>query len=252
VDVARRVLTDAERAALDGLTPEERDRTVRVAFALKEAIYKSIDPVCRRYVGFKEVELAGLSGLEPGEVVVRALSRPARAPCRSGPRGTPRKTPWGPPWSLRWRRPSPRTKTRWGARKTAAEARLIYVSTRPMGKATLLLITLLCCSACNVSTTRRKPIVEPEQAAHRGTTRTSVQYAHANDAPEISRGTGDAGTVVVLWPRVLPKTDDPKISDLAGRVQIRLDRLAAKTGKKVDRRPAPRARSAPRTRVARA
>jgi hypothetical protein len=38
---------------------------------------------------------------------------------------------------------------------------------------------------------------------------------------------------------VLPKTDDPKISDLAGRVQIRLDRLAAKTGKKVDRRPAP-------------
>ncbi|MBK6516311.1 MAG: hypothetical protein IPG04_19955 [Polyangiaceae bacterium] len=108
-----------------------------------------------------------------------------------------------------------------------------------MGKATLLLITLLCCSACNVSTTRRKPIVEPEQAAHRGTTRTSVQYAHANDAPEISRGTGDAGTVVVLWPRVLPKTDDPKISDLAGRVQIRLDRLAAKTGKKVDRRPAP-------------
>jgi enterobactin synthetase component D len=77
VDVARRVLTDAERAALDGLTPEERDRTVRVAFALKEAIYKSIDPVCRRYVGFKEVELAGLSGLEPGEVVVRALLSPS-------------------------------------------------------------------------------------------------------------------------------------------------------------------------------
>ena len=50
---------------------------MRVAFALKEAIYKSIDPACRRYVGFKEVELAGLSGLEPGEVSVRARLTPS-------------------------------------------------------------------------------------------------------------------------------------------------------------------------------
>lgn len=108
-----------------------------------------------------------------------------------------------------------------------------------MGKAAALGFALLLATACNVSTTRRKPIVEPESAPPPGGTRSSVQYAHANDAPEISRGVGDAGTVVVLWPRVLPKTDDPKAKDLAERVQIKLDQLAAKSGKKVDKRPAP-------------
>lgn len=45
------------------LTPNEQDRVrdprdVTLHFAIKEAIYKAIDPMVRRYVGFTEVELA--------------------------------------------------------------------------------------------------------------------------------------------------------------------------------------------------
>jgi 4'-phosphopantetheinyl transferase EntD len=45
------------------LTPNELDRVrdardVTLHFAIKEAIYKAIDPMVRRYVGFTEVELA--------------------------------------------------------------------------------------------------------------------------------------------------------------------------------------------------
>lgn len=51
IDIARRILTPREQAAVrDG-----RDVTLR--FAIKEAIYKAIDPYVQRYVGFLEVEL---------------------------------------------------------------------------------------------------------------------------------------------------------------------------------------------------
>jgi 4'-phosphopantetheinyl transferase EntD len=51
-DIAGRVLTAREQAALtDG------GRGVTLRFAIKEAIYKAIDPYVRRYVGFTEVEL---------------------------------------------------------------------------------------------------------------------------------------------------------------------------------------------------
>jgi enterobactin synthetase component D len=51
-DIASRILTARELAALDdtSLGPTLR-------FAIKEAIYKAIDPFVRRYVGFTEVEL---------------------------------------------------------------------------------------------------------------------------------------------------------------------------------------------------
>ncbi len=51
-DIARRILTDREAAALP-----DRGRAVTLRFAIKEAIYKAIDPYLQRYVGFTEVEL---------------------------------------------------------------------------------------------------------------------------------------------------------------------------------------------------
>ena len=50
--IERRILTAAEQARVrDG-------RDVTLHFAIKEAIYKAVDPIVRRYVGFTEVELA--------------------------------------------------------------------------------------------------------------------------------------------------------------------------------------------------
>ena len=51
-DIARRILTPREQAALP-----DRARAVTLRFAIKEAIYKALDPYVRRYVGFTEVEL---------------------------------------------------------------------------------------------------------------------------------------------------------------------------------------------------
>jgi enterobactin synthetase component D len=51
-DIARRILTPRELDALP-----DRGRAVTLRFAIKEAIYKAIDPYARRYVGFTEVEL---------------------------------------------------------------------------------------------------------------------------------------------------------------------------------------------------
>jgi enterobactin synthetase component D len=50
LDIGRRILTPREHRA----TGRELTRV----FAIKEAIYKAIDPIVRRYVGFTEVELA--------------------------------------------------------------------------------------------------------------------------------------------------------------------------------------------------
>jgi len=51
-DIAGRILTPREQARLP-----DRGRAVTLRFAIKEAIYKAIDPHLRRYVGFTEVEL---------------------------------------------------------------------------------------------------------------------------------------------------------------------------------------------------
>jgi len=51
-DIARRILTPFEQAALP-----DRGSAVTLRFAIKEAIYKAVDPMLRRYVGFTEVEL---------------------------------------------------------------------------------------------------------------------------------------------------------------------------------------------------
>jgi enterobactin synthetase component D len=57
LDIARRVLTDAECAGLAGLDAGARAQAVMLRFSLKEAIYKAIDPHVRRYVGFHEVDV---------------------------------------------------------------------------------------------------------------------------------------------------------------------------------------------------
>jgi 4'-phosphopantetheinyl transferase EntD len=56
LDIAQRILTERERALLPR-DPAERGRAVTLRFAVKEAIYKAVHPVLRRYVGFTEVEL---------------------------------------------------------------------------------------------------------------------------------------------------------------------------------------------------
>lgn len=48
----------------------------------------------------------------------------------------------------------------------------------------------------------------------------------ASDAPEISRSLGAPGGALVLWPRVVPKTDDPTAKRLAGLLQTRAHRMA--------------------------
>lgn len=57
VDIAHKVLTPLELAALAAEDTAGRDRALLRAFTLKEAIYKAIDPHLRRYVGFLEVEV---------------------------------------------------------------------------------------------------------------------------------------------------------------------------------------------------
>jgi len=51
-DIARRILTEREQRALP-----DRGRAVTLRFAIKEAIYKAVDPIVQRFVGFVEVEL---------------------------------------------------------------------------------------------------------------------------------------------------------------------------------------------------
>ncbi len=60
IDIARKVLTDDERAELAALAETERMAQVRLRFSAKEAIYKALDPFVRRYVGFHEVSVRPL------------------------------------------------------------------------------------------------------------------------------------------------------------------------------------------------
>ena len=56
-DIAPRVLTPGEQAALSDLAGEARDAAVLLRFALKEAIYKALDPWVQRLISFQEVEI---------------------------------------------------------------------------------------------------------------------------------------------------------------------------------------------------
>ncbi|HHO51341.1 MAG TPA: hypothetical protein ENK18_10815 [Deltaproteobacteria bacterium] len=60
-------------------------------------------------------------------------------------------------------------------------------------------------------------------------------------APEISRSKGRRDGVVVLWPRVVPATEDPELRGLAKRLQDRLYAAASEVVdyRRVDVRPEP-------------
>ena len=86
-DIATHVLSDGERAAIAGLDEPARQIEVLVRFAVKEAVYKALDPTLRRHVGFREVTVArdarGLHAAfaprpgEPGFVVeIDAIATP--------------------------------------------------------------------------------------------------------------------------------------------------------------------------------
>lgn len=66
-DIAAHVLTEGERAELAQLDEDARRRQVLVRFALKEALYKALDPFVRRYVGFLEVEARPRAGDDADE-----------------------------------------------------------------------------------------------------------------------------------------------------------------------------------------
>lgn len=58
--IASRILTANELRDLESrdLDPLHALEAVRIHFAIKEAVYKAIDPLVHRYVGFREVELS--------------------------------------------------------------------------------------------------------------------------------------------------------------------------------------------------
>lgn len=56
--IAKRILTPDEQAAIAPLDALAHREATLVHFALKEAVYKAIDPYVERYVRFTEVELA--------------------------------------------------------------------------------------------------------------------------------------------------------------------------------------------------
>ncbi len=66
-----------------------------------------------------------------------------------------------------------------------------------------------------------------------------------NDAPEIAKSRGESGGYVVLWPRIVPRDEDPVTTEIASLLQARLRAMAERTGAPVEVRPAPE-RACPR------
>ncbi len=65
--------------------------------------------------------------------------------------------------------------------------------------------------------------------------------ASQRDAPEISRSPGVKGGFVLMWPRMVPRSKDPTMVDMASFVQQRLRQLSerAVNGAPIDIRPEP-------------
>ncbi len=93
---------------------------------------------------------------------------------------------------------------------------------------------------CGVSTIPQRPLHHEEEVEEPGGRNKAVHYSHANDSAEISRSLGAPGGVVVLWPRIVPRSEDPATLAMAEQVQARLATMAKKSaGDAVDRRPSP-------------
>jgi hypothetical protein len=61
------------------------------------------------------------------------------------------------------------------------------------------------------------------------------------EAAFVSASGGEPGGLVIFWPRVIPRSDDPEVSALAGQVQAKLVELAQATypDRPIDVRPEP-------------
>jgi hypothetical protein len=79
---------------------------------------------------------------------------------------------------------------------------------------------------------------EPDITAHDPT---PTQPPPQIDAPEISRSAGVKGGFVLLWPRMIPRSKDSTMIDMASFVQQRLRQLSerAVNGAPIDIRPEP-------------
>jgi len=55
--IARKVLTEPERTAINDLPEAQRWHSVLLRFSMKEALYKALDPYVQRYVGFHEAQV---------------------------------------------------------------------------------------------------------------------------------------------------------------------------------------------------
>ena len=95
-------------------------------------------------------------------------------------------------------------------------------------------------AGCGVSTLPSRPLEHEQEVDTPGGSNKAIRYAHSNDSKEISRSVGAPGGVVVLWPRIVPRSEDPATLAMAEKVQARLASLARKVaGDSVDKRPAP-------------
>jgi hypothetical protein len=96
------------------------------------------------------------------------------------------------------------------------------------------MFALMLCG-CGPKTEAETPTDEPAP----GSDEPGPKTAGDRDAPEISRSLGEKGGIVVFWPRVIPRSGDPEIKALAGKLQERLRDIAGKNGGTVDVRPEP-------------
>lgn len=76
----------------------------------------------------------------------------------------------------------------------------------------------------------------------------AMAAADGGDAPEISRSRGPRDGVVVMWPRVVPGSEDPQLDQLTAELRQHLVQIAGQVASddvRVDVRPAPE-RACPR------
>jgi 4'-phosphopantetheinyl transferase EntD len=80
IEVARRVLTKHEFDALAGWALGELQERATLIFSAKEAVYKCLFPLVKRYIGFDEVEIS-VARVSAGEFQFRAVSERLHAEC---------------------------------------------------------------------------------------------------------------------------------------------------------------------------
>jgi hypothetical protein len=90
-----------------------------------------------------------------------------------------------------------------------------------------LALVLGCATTPTASTDENRTAAEPE--------------ARPIEEAFVSRSGGEPGGLVIFWPRVIPRSDDPEVSALAGQVQNKLVELAREAfpERSIDVRPEP-------------